>query len=107
MNEPIDQINDKDFGFCKILFNTQAILEKVCLFAAYTFSPILPEYTYYYLDEIKKSGISIVFISSSKVSDLDFKRLSSFSDIIIEKENRGVDFGAWACALRYLNFGSI
>jgi len=103
--EPLEQFEDKDFGICKILFRKQAKLENVCLFAGHTLSPFLPEYVYYYLQEIKKSHLSLIFISSSVISETDFKRLSLLTDIIIEKENKGVDFGAWCSILRYLDYG--
>ena len=103
--KPLEQFIDKDFGICKILFRKPDNFEHVCLFASHTFSPILPEYVYYYLEEIKKSGLSLIFISSSLICDDDHKRLTGLANIIIEKENKGTDFGAWCATLRWLNYG--
>jgi hypothetical protein len=101
----LEQFSDKDFGICKILFRKGEELENVCLFASHTFSPLLPEYIYYYLKEIKKSNLSIVFISSSIISKSDLKKLSLLADLIVEKENKGTDFGAWCSVLRFLGYG--
>lgn len=103
--KPLEQFNDKDFGVCKILFRKPDNFEHVCLFASHTFSPTLPEYVYYYLEEIKRSGLSLIFISSSLICDDDHKRLTGLANIIIEKENKGTDFGAWCATLRWLNYG--
>jgi hypothetical protein len=102
---PLEQFRDDDFGICKILYRRSDKLDNVCLFASHTFSPFLPDYIYYYLDEIKKTGLSIVFISSSPICENDMKRLKTIADIVIEKENRGTDFGAWCATLRWLNYG--
>jgi hypothetical protein len=100
-----DQFTDKDFGVCKIIFRKEIKFENVCLFASHTFSPLLPEYVYYYLNEIKKAGLSLIFISSSEISDIDKERLSLLAELIVEKENKGTDFGAWCAVLRYLDYG--
>jgi hypothetical protein len=105
MNEPLGQFSDKEFGFCSILFDKREELENVCLFASHTPLPLLPEYIYYYLGEIKKAGFSIVFISSSTMSEVDTKRLSAICSIVFEKENKGADFGAWCCVLKHLHYG--
>lgn len=101
----LEQFRDNDFGICKVLFRRSEKLEHVCLFASHTFSSFLPEYVYYYLNEIKKSNLSLVFISSSPISIDDLQKLTRFADIVIEKENKGTDFGAWCAALRWLNYG--
>ncbi len=103
--EPFGQFNDKDFGLFKILFRTEEKLGDVCLFASHTFSPSLPEYIYYYLDDIKRAGLSLIFISTSTISKNDLERLSGIAVMVVERENRGTDFGSWCTILRYLDYG--
>jgi Rhamnan synthesis protein F len=101
----LEQFSDKDFGECSILFRKEHEPEHVCLFASHTFSPFLPEYVYYYLNEVRNAGLSIIFISSSKISEKDAQRLSEIAVMVVEKDNKGTDFGAWCSVLRYLNYG--
>jgi len=105
-NETIQEFNDLDFGQCLIQYkNDAAVLKDVCLFASHTILPFLPEYIYYYLQTIKAAGFTVVFISTSAISKNDIKRLSQVAAIVIEKENRGTDFGGWCSILRWLNYG--
>jgi len=103
--DSLKQFQDVDFGLCKILHHKEKEFTHVCLFASHTVLSFLPEYVYFYLEAVKKAGLSIVFISSSEISKPDLERLAMQADIIIEKENRGTDFGAWCSVLRWLNFG--
>ena len=101
----MEQFCDKDFGNCRILFRGNEPLTHVCLFASHTFATSLPEYIYFYLEAIKKAKLSIIFISSSALNSADVKRLSGLASLIIEKENKGTDFGAWCAVLRWLDYG--
>jgi hypothetical protein len=101
----LNQFEDIDFGICTILYQKDELMQDVCLFASHTPLPSLPEYVYYFLRDIKKANFSIVFISSSPISKEDLIKLSSLTNIILEKENKGTDFGAWCAVLRWLNYG--
>src|ERR1700759_5757813 len=101
-----DQFKDIDFGLCKILYKGEDISENLCLFASYTPLPVIPEYVFYYLNDIKNAGMSIVFISTSEICAGDVQRLSLLTNIVISKENMGTDFGSWCAALRWLDFAT-
>lgn len=81
------------------------ILSDVCLFSSYSFSGIVEEYVYYYLSELQKAGLSIVFISTSPLTESCVSRLSQYAFLIIERENKCPDFGSWKAALSMLNWG--
>ena len=102
---PIEKFTDVDFGNCKVLFKNERELKDVCFFASHTILPFIPYYVFYNLEVIKRTNFTIVFVSSSPICENDIVRLSRCADIIIEKENRGTDFGAWCAVLRWLNYG--
>ncbi|MGC4035406.1 MAG: rhamnan synthesis F family protein [Chitinophagaceae bacterium] len=81
------------------------VLSDVCLFSSYSFSGKVEEYVYYYLNELQKAGLSIVFVSTSMLTDQCTERLKQYSEIIIERENRCPDFGSWKIALSVLDWG--
>lgn len=93
---------DKEFGRCEVLYFSDALAQEkqLCIFASHTFSPQLPEYIYYWLEEVRKAGIGIVFISTAKLARKDLEKLSGFSLAVIERENKGTDFGSWCSVIR-------
>ncbi len=85
--------------------NELATLSDVCLFSSFSFSGKVEEYVYYYLSELQRAGLSIVFISTSPLQDACISRLSQFTVLIMERENRCPDFGSWKAGLSMLNWG--
>ena len=79
-------------------------LSKVCVFSSYSFSGKVEEYVFYYLDELKKAGFSILFVSTSTLPESCVNRLSQYACLIIERENRCPDFGSWKAGLSMLNW---
>ena len=75
----------------------------VCLFSSFSFAGKVEEYVFFYLAELKKTGFSIVFISTSPLSDSCVSRLSQYTFLIIERENKCPDFGSWKAGLSMLN----
>ncbi|MEO5683255.1 MAG: rhamnan synthesis F family protein [Chitinophagaceae bacterium] len=76
----------------------------VCLFSSYSFSGIVEEYVYYYLQELKNAGFSIVFISTSLLKNTCIERLSEYAFLILERENKCPDFGSWKAGLSLLDW---
>jgi lipopolysaccharide biosynthesis protein len=62
------------------------------------------EYVFYYLDELKKAGFSIVFVSTSTLPQASVQRLSKYACIIAERENICPDFGSWKAGLSLLDW---
>jgi lipopolysaccharide biosynthesis protein/SAM-dependent methyltransferase len=79
----------------------------VCLFSSYSFAGKVEEYVFFYLAELKKAGLSIVFISTSPLPDSCVSRLSQYAFLIIERENKCPDFGSWKAGLSLLNWGKL
>src|SRR5216110_3377911 len=82
--------------------NEPALLPDVCLFSSFSFAGVVEEYVYYYLQELKKAGFAIVFISTSQLEESCVSRLSQYSFMIIERDNRCPDFGSWKAGLSML-----
>jgi len=85
--------------------NEPALLPDVCLFSSFSFAGVVEEYVYYYLQELKKAGFAIVFISTSQLEESCVSRLSQYSFMIIERDNRCPDFGSWKAGLSMLDWG--
>ncbi|HVG11778.1 MAG TPA: rhamnan synthesis F family protein, partial [Flavisolibacter sp.] len=79
--------------------------EKLCLFASYSFTGKVASYVFHYLDALKAEGFSIIFISTSKLTADCQEKLRSHCAAIIEKENAGLDFASWQCALKMSGWG--
>lgn len=72
----------------------------VCLFCSYDKQSIVRENVHFYLDELKRVGFDIIFISTSDtISDVDLDKLSKCCIKIINRENKGYDFYGWKTGL--------
>jgi len=96
---------DQQFGAYKVISSRPVKSRELCYFAGYSWFLEYPDYIFYYLEKIRESGFEIVFISSSGIGPLSVERLENFCSVIIEKENKGVDFGAWKIALELTGYG--
>lgn len=79
-------------------------IEKLCLFASYNFTDEVAAYVLYYLSELKKEGFTIAFITTSRLTEASMDKLKSFCALIVERENKGLDFGSWKLGLRICNW---
>lgn len=72
----------------------------VCLFCSYEKENIVRKNVYFYLNELKRAGFDIIFISTSDVmSNEDLEKLSRYCIRIINRENKGYDFYGWRTGL--------
>jgi len=85
--------------------NTPAVMTDVCLFSSFSFTGIVEEYVYFYLNQLRRAGFSIMFISTSELSASCVERLSLHCFMIIERENKCPDFGSWKIGLSLLDWG--
>ncbi|MEJ8816634.1 rhamnan synthesis F family protein [Lacibacter sp. H407] len=84
--------------------NESNLTAQLCVFSSYSFTGEIDEYIYYYLQQLKKAGFSIAFVSTSKLSNKCINILSEYAFLIIERKNTCPDFGSWKIALEILNF---
>lgn len=106
MNFTAGQTNHSDFGTFSIVFDKKILSKKVCYFAGYSIFSDYPEQMYDYLTKIRDINFDIIFISSSILSKASLIKLKEYCSVIIEKENKGTDFGAWKVALTWTNYGN-
>jgi lipopolysaccharide biosynthesis protein len=85
--------------------HTPSVLTDVCLFSSFSFTGIVEEYVYFYLNELQRTGFSIMFISTSELTAACVERLSRHCFMIIERENKCPDFGSWKIGLSLLEWG--
>lgn len=65
------------------------------IFAHYDKDDLVDEYVWYFLRSLKEVSSSIVFVTTSKISQDDVTRLEKICDTIIVRENVGYDFVSW------------
>jgi lipopolysaccharide biosynthesis protein len=68
-----------------------------CFFAHFNSNAGVCSYVHAYLDHLSALGFKILFISNSPIAEEDRLRLEKNTGIyrILERENKGNDFGAW------------
>jgi hypothetical protein len=96
---------DQHFGSYKVICSNEFESGHICYFAGHTPFWGFPEYVYNYLKEIAAAGFGIIFISSSPIGAASLERLQNICPVIIEKENKGADFGAWKIGLSLTGYG--
>jgi len=68
---------------------------RILLYVHYNKNDRLDDHVMYQLQQMKSIFSKIVFISNSKISAVDKKRLNGLHNQFIQRENRGFDFAAW------------
>lgn len=69
--------------------------KRLCIFSHYDKDNIVDEYVLYYLNELKRLGFAIVFVSASKLHKGELEKVKRRVSKIILRKNRGRDFGAF------------
>lgn len=87
---------------CRKLLPTSVSDREVCLFVLHCPLGAPSEYSFAYLEEVKRNGLLIIVCLvvedlSIPVSD----QLMQIADGVLLRENAGYDFGAWADTLRH------
>lgn len=102
---PIRKFEDSDFGQCEILHCTEGLstVRSVCIFASHTHSPRLPAYVFNWLENISVAGIQIFFVSTVAISESDLPKLRELTSMVMQRENKGTDFGSWCVVIRHFN----
>lgn len=80
---------------------------KIAIYAHYSPSERIVPFAWPYLDSLTELGFKIVFVSNSPVSGDDSKYLDEKGIELILRENMGLDFSMWSCAIENLNLSSV
>lgn len=71
-------------------------MQDVCLFAHFDKDDRIDDYVLRYLECLRESKFSIVFISTSNLAAAEIARLHGTCCDVILRENKGLDFASWA-----------
>ena len=75
----------------------------ICLFAHYDLNGIIDDYVIYYLKELAKVQLDIVFITvCEKINDKELIKIKKYVTHVVVRENIGYDFGSWKIGYDYL-----
>src|SRR5258708_1033384 len=96
---------DQQFGSYTVIHSKETEGKYLCYFSGYTEFPDYPDYVFYFLKRIIEAGFEIIFISSGQIRDNTLERLQKICSVVIQKENKGADFGAWKAGLSLTEYG--
>ncbi len=68
---------------------------------------IVRDYVSYYLKELKKVAQNVLVIANGGMAENSKKELENFGIEVFERENHGIDFGAWKAAFDYKGWDNI
>ncbi|MFO1480992.1 MAG: rhamnan synthesis F family protein [Turneriella sp.] len=75
---------------------------RLCVFASYSPTDKVPEFVYYYLQQLRDLDFDIIFASTSdSLSQAALEELQTMCFRVILRENIGYDFGSWKAGLFY------
>lgn len=74
----------------KVMSNNRAVL-----FAHFDKHNIIDDYVIYYLNELKKISRSIIFVSTSSISESELAKLQGICALVFTRPNIGYDFYSW------------
>ncbi len=87
--------------------DSQTIVVKIAIYAHFSTSDRVVPFAWPYLDDLAKLGFKIIFVSNSPVGDADSADLKERGTKLIVRENVGLDFSMWKCALESLDLSSV
>lgn len=101
----LSSVDPVKFLSYNVRFQSKNVSKDVCLFSSYSFSGIVEDYVFHYLEKLKEAGFDIVFVSTSRIENNCLDRLKGYCFLVVERENKCPDFGSWKVGLSLLNWG--
>ena len=80
---------------------------KIAIYAHFSSSERIVLYAWPYLNSLIELGFRIVFVSNSPVGEADSGHLTERGIKLIVRENVGLDFSMWKCALESLDLSPV
>ena len=100
-----DSFNKTEPGFAVRQNTLHDYSGPLCLFASYSFLEQVDDYVFYYLERVRQAGFAIAFITTTSLNKECAEKIAAQCALVIERENKGLDFGSWRCALELLQWG--
>lgn len=94
----------RDPAIRKVLagIQTSGRQETLCIFASFSGQSRVARYVEYYLKNLRAAGCDIIFVSTSaEIAKHDQHILQEICQMIVHRENCGLDFGSWKAGLLY------
>jgi lipopolysaccharide biosynthesis protein len=77
-------------------------LDNLCVFASYAGTNQVAPYVLNYLSQVQNAGYEIIFVTTStQLESGEINALAKLCVAIIQRKNRGLDFGSWKAGLLY------
>jgi len=70
-------------------------MNRLLLFVHYNKYNLVSDYIFYILKEMKPLFKRVIFISNSQIPQQKYNEIKKYANKIIERPNKGFDFGAW------------
>lgn len=83
------------------------LLNRILIYCHYNSYGYLSSHVIYTLKQVRGIFTRVVFVSNSSVKKEDVEKLDSLVDKIIQRENKGFDFGAWKDAIAAEGWNSL
>ncbi len=83
------------------------LLNRILIYCHYNSYGYLSSHVIYTIKQVRGIFARIIFVSNSPVQKEDIKILNSLVDKIIQRENKGFDFGAWKDAIAAEGWNSL
>jgi lipopolysaccharide biosynthesis protein len=74
-------------------------MKRVAIFAHHGPAPQVARHVLYHVQQLSKLGFQLWFVSNSAIAPESRDLLARYCERILERENRGLDFGMWRFAL--------
>ena len=79
-------------------------LNRAIIFAHYDKYNVVDDYVYYYLKELQKNALHLIFVSTAKLIEKDIVKVSRYCSKVIVRENIGYDFMSYKVGLESFNY---
>ena len=79
---------------------------RAIIFVHYDKHNIVDDYVYFYLQELQRNSLYLVFVSTAKLSEKDVTTLSKYCSKVIVRENIGYDFMSYKIGLESFDYTS-
>lgn len=85
-------------------FHQKNTTKKICYFASFSRTSIIPKYVIRYLQEIHSNGFDIVFITTSAaIPPEELDKLETLAVRVVWRKNIGHDFGSYKAGLLHID----
>jgi len=79
-------------------------IKRAVIFVHYDRDNVIDDYVYFYLQALQNNSTYLVFVTTSTLTQKDYKKVSAYTSRIIERENIGYDFMSYKLGLQSFDY---